>query len=236
MIGDLIKALKQLPDPTFRKVLVRGVGLTAVAFVVVVVALWQFVGHLALLPIPWVNEILAFGTFVIFVLLLFLVFPAIATMLISVYLDEIIEAVDRRHYAAEPSGRPLPFARSLALSARFTGVVIGINLLVLPFYLLLFFVTPINLFIYYALNGYLLSREYFELVALRHLDVASTRKLRKAHQGRLMTAGVIIAFLLTVPIVNIAAPVIAAAFMEHLFRRLHAASGVAVARADQTIA
>ena len=39
--------------------------------------------------------------------------------------------------------------------------------------LLLIWLPPINLFIFYGLNGYLLSREYFELVALRHLDATS---------------------------------------------------------------
>ena len=67
------------------------------------------------------------------------------------------------------------------------------------------------------MNGYLLSREYFELVALRRIGPVEARALRKAHRGRLFVAGVIITLLLTVPGVNLLAPVVATAAMVHLF-------------------
>jgi uncharacterized protein involved in cysteine biosynthesis len=68
-------------------------------------------------------------------------------------------------------------------------------------------------------NGYLLSCEYFELVALRRLEAGDVRSLRKAYGGPLFMAGVLIAFLLTVPLVNLVAPVIGTAAMVHLFQR-----------------
>ena len=41
--------------------------------------------------------------------------------------------------------------------------------------------------------------------------------MRKAHRGRLFLAGIVIAFLFTVPGLNLVAPVIATAAMVHLF-------------------
>ncbi len=41
--------------------------------------------------------------------------------------------------------------------------------------------------------------------------------MRKAHRGTLFLSGVVIAFLMTVPVVNLLAPVIATAAMVHLF-------------------
>ncbi len=79
---------------------------------------------------------------------------------------------------------------------------------------------PLNLFVFYLLNGYLLGREYFELVAARRFDAAGVRRLRRKYRGRVMLAGVVIAFLLTVPIVNLVTPIVATGFMLHVFERL----------------
>jgi CysZ protein len=94
---------------------------------------------------------------------------------------------------------------------------IAINLLALPLYLLL---PGLNIVLFYGLNGWLLGREYFEMVALRRLDERELRAAWRAHWPRLLVGGVVIAVLLTVPLVNLAAPLIAAIFMLHLFENL----------------
>lgn len=220
MISAFTKAIQQLPDPAFRRVLTLGVGITLGVFIVVTTVAWNAVGQLALTDIDWLNWIVTeLGPYAA-VLLLWVFFPAIASLVISIFLDDIVDAVDALHYPNDTPGTPLGLTQSLAISARFTGVVVLANLAVLPLYLLLLFFPPINLFIFYGLNGYLLSREYFELVALRHLDAASAGRLRKANRGRLLVAGVVITFLLTIPIVNIVAPIIATASMDHIFKGL----------------
>ena len=99
-------------------------------------------------------------------------------------------------------------------------MVIGLNLLCLPFYLILMFVPPLNLVLYYVLNGYLISREFFELVALRRMEPAAALNMRQQSRGKIMIAGILLTFLLTIPIVNFLTPVIATAFMVHLFHSL----------------
>ena len=81
----------------------------------------------------------------------------------------------------------------------------------------LFLLGPLIPFVFYAVNGYLLGREYFELVAMRRLDPDAARRLRRAHRGELFVAGVVMAFLLTLPVVNLLAPVVITAAMVHLF-------------------
>ena len=83
--------------------------------------------------------------------------------------------------------------------------------------LLLLFVPPLNLFVFYGLNGYLLGREYFELVAVRRFDVTVVGRLRRRYRGKVFMAGVVIAFLLSLPLINIVMPVVATAFMVHVF-------------------
>ena len=70
--------------------------------------------------------------------------------------------------------------------------------------------------VFYGLNAYLLGREYFEMLALRRLDPRSAQRLRHAHRLRCLIAGLVIAGLLTLPVVNLVAPLLAAAFMVHL--------------------
>ena len=92
------------------------------------------------------------------------------------------------------------------------------NLLALPFYLLPF----VNIALFWVVNGYLIGREYFELVALRHLPFAEVAALRKRHRMRVFLAGVIIALFTTVPLLNLFAPLFGTALMVHTYKRLAA--------------
>jgi uncharacterized protein involved in cysteine biosynthesis len=44
--------------------------------------------------------------------------------------------------------------------------------------------------------------------------------MRKAHTAKLFAAGVIVAFFSTIPLVNLLVPVVATAFMVHIFQGL----------------
>jgi uncharacterized protein involved in cysteine biosynthesis len=96
--------------------------------------------------------------------------------------------------------------------ARFAVVALLLNLLALPFY----FVPGANVPVYLALNGYLLGREYFELVAGQRLPLRELGRLRRRQRSRLWLAGVAIAAMLIIPVFNLVAPVVAIAFMVHL--------------------
>ena len=103
---------------------------------------------------------------------------------------------------------------------RFLAIVIVFNLAVLPLYLIPF----ANVLVFYGLNGYLLGREYFEMVASRRLDRPAQKGLWRRHRVGFLLAGVVVAFVSTLPLVNFAAPVLAAAAMTHLvetYRRSH---------------
>ena len=65
-----------------------------------------------------------------------------------------------------------------------------------------------------------MGREYFEVVALRRLDAAATRAARNRFGLRVFLGGVMIAALFSLPLVNLVAPVIATAFMVHVFEAL----------------
>jgi CysZ protein len=64
----------------------------------------------------------------------------------------------------------------------------------------------------------LLGREFFELVALRHLSRPAVDSMRKRHATGILGAGIVIALLAMIPVVNFFAPLFGAAFMVHVFQ------------------
>jgi hypothetical protein len=88
---------------------------------------------------------------------------AVVTLVLGFFLDSAIATVEARRY---PACRRRIGSRPRDLGRRPPPRLLGIalNLLALPAYLLL---PGVNLLLFYAVNGWLLGREYFELVALR---------------------------------------------------------------------
>ncbi len=231
VVGCFFKAVAQLTDPRLRRVVWIGVLGSSVIFIVLWMGLWWGMNAVAWSEIwglgwliDWFGSFVEWAAGVIFissvVIVTLVLFPAVITVIVGFFLEDVVSAVEARHYPNEPPARPQPILEVLATTAKFALTVVALNVLFLPLYLVLFFVPPLNLVLYYGLNGYLLSREYYELVALRRLAPEQAWRLRRAHRGRILLAGVILVFLMTIPIVNFIAPVLATAFMVHLFQNL----------------
>lgn len=242
MFGALSKAIAQCTDPTFRRVLLRAVGLSLVVFVLVwilagALLTWAGGGLFDWLVAQGMSEfwqnvlgvILGAGAAGGVLFASFILFPAVMVMVMSFLLEDIAAAVERRHYPGLPPARPQPMGEMLRSGLAFAAVSVGINLLVLPFYLLLLFVPPLNLFLFYGVNGFLYGREYFEIVAFRRLDLLDAKRLRRRFGGRLFFAGIVVAVMMTIPIVNLFAPIVATGFMVHVFERLKARAGSSAA-------
>lgn len=231
VIDSLFSAIAQLTDPRLRRVVWIGVLGSLAIFVVLWFSLGLLTGALDWTQIPyigwlfdWLGDAAAWLGGLVFMasilVVSFILFPAVVTIIVGFFLEDVIGAVEARHYPGLPPARAQPTAEVLGVTVRFALLVIGINLLALPFYLLLMFLPPMNFVLYYLLNGYLVGREYYELVALRRLAPEPARRLRKAHKGRMLFAGVLLVFFMTIPIINFVTPVVAAAFMVHVFQNL----------------
>jgi uncharacterized protein involved in cysteine biosynthesis len=170
--------------------------------------------------LPVVGEIAAFGAGLGGVILATLLFPGVVTAFVGFFLEDVAAAVEARHYPDLPPARKIPVMEAVATSAQLAIATIAINVVLLPLYLVLFFIPPLNLVVYYAVNGRLLGREYFETVALRRMDKTAARSFAGQHTSALWFAGALTAILLTVPILNMIAPVVGAAAMVHVFQKL----------------
>ena len=224
VIGDIALALGQALDRRFVSVLLRGLLLTVVLLAGVT---WLVVWLVTLLPdsfgLPWVGELtipeigvqgLAIGAMLL--LSIVLMFP-VAAVFVGFFLEEIAEAVERRHYPQLPPASPPGFVAGLLQAVKFGVVVIVANLLALILYLLS---GPLAPFVFYGVNGYLLGREYFTVVAERRLPPGEAAALRRRHSGQVLLGGVAMAVPLSVPILNLVVPVLGVAAATHLFHRL----------------
>lgn len=231
MISHFMKAAAQLGDPRLRRVLVISVALSLLVFIALWVGLWFLVTVIPPDAIPglqWMQETLgqffdwlAGFLFVGMLLLLTLMlFPAVVTIIVGFFLDEVADAVEARHYPGLPTARDISVSETVFEAVKFALLVLALNLFALPFYALLFFVPPLNLVLFYLLNGYLVSREYFEMVAVRRVEPKAVRRLRRGHRGRLQLAGMALVLLMTIPILNLLTPVLATAFMVHVYQNL----------------
>ncbi|CDL00412.1 membrane protein of unknown function [Magnetospirillum gryphiswaldense MSR-1 v2] len=219
MIGALWKALAQLSDPRLARVLKLGVLGALAAYVALVAIIWTVLANVSLFTNAWADwsSDLAIGALALVLPILF--FPALATTIMGPMLDGVADAVDARHYPHLAAARPQPTTEVILGTLRFLALTVIINLAALPLYGILLF-TGLTVLLATAINGYLLGREYFEMAALRRLEPAMVRALFKARLGQVWLAGVVIAFLFSVPLLNLAAPVIAAAFMTHVAETL----------------
>lgn len=217
-----LKALDQLADPAFRKVFFMGAGITTALFAAMIAGVWSLTPeNVQYFDWDWVNDafgwILGFAIVPGFVVMLWFLFPALATLFMGLFLDDIIDAVEAKHYPGSKATRRISIRETLLIALRMSATIILINLLALPVYIILLFTAVGPLILFLVLNSYLLGREYFELVAVRHFLPQDARKIRRAHRDSVFLAGGLITLMFMVPFLNLLAPIIGAAMMVHVF-------------------
>ena len=229
MFDAAIKALIQMFSPPFRRVLLKSIGLGLILIVLMGIGLqrvfsWMATtgtawaeastgAHTAWQIVAWVLSIAA--TLGIITGALFLM-PAVSAFVGSFFVDEIADEVERTHYPNEAPGTALPLLRAAVEGIKTALLAVLVYLCAVPF----LFVAGLGLVIMFLANGYLLSREYFLLAAMRFHTPEAARVLRREHRTQIFLAGLIIAMFVSIPIVNLATPLFAMAMMVHMHKRL----------------
>ncbi|HEX4533665.1 MAG TPA: EI24 domain-containing protein [Rhizomicrobium sp.] len=215
MFASIAKASRIVFDPAFVGIVWKSLALTLGLFVVLFVGAEWLVVHLPALRWHWMNVALEVLTPVLFILLLFAAGAPVAAIFGSLFLDTIADAVEARDYANDPKAAGISFWAGLVAGLRLAFWIVVLNLLLLPFQILL---PVIGTALTFVLDGWLLGREFFELAALRHLPRREADAMRRRHRGGILGAGLVISLLAFVPIVNLIAPLFGAALMVHLFK------------------
>ncbi|MDO5756767.1 MAG: EI24 domain-containing protein [Rhodobacterales bacterium] len=230
IFSSFAKALAQMGDRRFRRVLFLGLVLTVAllfaAYVGVLILISWLTGDGVTLPligeVTWVSNLLGWTSLVAMLIMSVFLMVPVASAISSLFLEDIAAAVEAQHYPALPPVAPLPWSETIRDTFAFLGLMIGANLLALALYIAMPFAA---LGIFWALNGFLLGREYFQLAAMRRLGRDGARALRMRHPWRIWLAGVLMAVPLSVPLLNLLIPILGAATFTHLYHALQSDQG-----------
>jgi len=215
----LAKAFGQLSDRAVIGVLVKSVLVTLLVFAGLGVGLYfVLVASFEAAGLSGGGFASAATAAVIAILAAWLLFRVIALAVLQFFADEIVAAVEAKHYPERSKqAKPLPFRRDLANSLRGIGRTIGVNLLALPVAILLLVTGVGAAVVFLAVNAWLLGRELTDMAWLRHCcEDTSGNPVPRAQ--RILLGGVI-AGIMVVPFVNLLAPIVGAAAGTHLTHR-----------------
>lgn len=219
MLSATFKALGDLLSSEFRAVLLRALGLTIALFIVLMILVQLLLVYLTQFSWPWADWVLQVGTGLALVVAFFFLMSPVTAAFAGLFLDQVAAKVEERHYPFDPPGMPLPTSRAVVLAIQFFFVVLIVNLAALPVVFL-----GIGAVALVLANAYLLSREYFEMVAMRHMPEEEARMLRRENGPSIFIAGLVPALFSIVPVVNLAVPLFATSYFTHLFKSVQASS------------
>lgn len=228
MFDAVAKSFAQLGDPRLRWVILKSLGIAALFYILLWTGAWFLVqatptveiGWLGETLNRWLNDLLRFlAGLAAFALPLFL-FPAFFGIIVSLFLEEVADAVEDRHYPHLGRAPGVPIWTGIWSGVKFFLLLVTINLVLLPVYIVLLFFPIASIALFCVVNGYLCSVEYFELVGLRRQPPAAVAALRRAHRGRVWLTGILIAAAGIVPFLNLLAPILGTALMVHIRQTL----------------
>jgi CysZ protein len=220
MISALRRTFTDLFDPRLTWTLIKAVVLSVLAYAAVWALAWWLIMQSRWADAAWLDHTLrALGGLGVMVVSL-LLFPSVFVVLQSLFLDGVADKIEARHYPGMGAARGTSFRDGLFVAIKVMVLLIAVNLLMLPVYILGSIFLGAGMALYYAVNGWLCGREYFAQVALRRTTRAEVKRWVSRNRGTIWLAGTLITLLGTVPLLNLAAPVIGCALMVHVARRL----------------
>ncbi|MDC1520956.1 EI24 domain-containing protein [Planktomarina temperata] len=227
ILSDFLKSIAQFDDPKFRRVLWRGLGLTIV--LLIAACLLVNFGINQLLSSAWAANLIGDqswlgalinigGVLFTIALSIWLMVP-VTSAIIALFLDEAAQAVEARHYPHLPKQTATKLQDQILVGIRFLGILLLANVGALILSMIVPLLAP---FVFWATNGYLMGREYFQMAAMRRMPRAQAQELYQRHQGSIWTAGILMAIPMSIPLVGLFIPILGAATFTHQFERLRA--------------
>lgn len=219
-VHAFLLALRDLPNPRVLRVLAQSLALTLVLLAVSGTAIF-FTIRWGLAHWKWLGEAGLDMAGVLIVLAIvagsWLLFRAVAIVVVGLFADGIVADVEGRHYpAAAAHAVDVGWRQNAGLALASLGRLIGGNLLALPVYILLL-VTGIGTPIFALLvNALLLGRDLEAMVLARHPGHPRLDRSARWSMGLLSAASFV------VPVANLLAPILGAAMAVHM---LHLRNG-----------
>lgn len=221
---SLLLAVGQLVDRRILRILLKSLLVSLTLFAVLAVAAWFTFD--ALLAWAGMDERLFTGAgavrelaaLALALLGLWLLWRIVAMGVIQFYADDVVAAVEARHYPeTQLTRRRIPLREELSCAVRAAGQALLANLLALPLAAVLLFTAVGPAVAFWLVNAVLIGRELQDMVWRPHRSPSETR-VPLDRTERFLLGGAVTA-LLAIPFANFLAPVIGAAGAAHLIHR-----------------
>ena len=226
MIQAFFLSLGQLLDSRVAMVFLKSLLVTLLMLAAISAGIW--IGMHSLLTwiaarlggLSWAGDAADISTIVLILLAHLFLFRAVAIAVIGVFADEVVAAVEAKHYpGAHADARDVPFARSVAMGLGSGLRFLLINLLFSPLYIILLITGVGTAAAFFIVNSWLLGRDLGDMVAARHMRQGELPKWRQGTSFRRFVLGMFGTGLMLVPVIAFVAPVIGAAMATHAFHR-----------------
>ena len=224
VLTSLLLALGQFADGKVLRVLMKSVAVTLSFFIVLAWLGWQAfdtalawagLSDTAFTGAGGLREV---ASALLAIIGLWLVWRIVAMAVIQFFAEDVVIAVEARHYPrAASAARDLPLGEQTRNALAGAGRALLANLVALPFALALTFTAIGPALVFWAVNAWLVGRELRDMVWLRHRQQQDELSPVTAFERFLL--GGVVAALLVVPFVNFLAPVLGAAGATHLVHR-----------------
>jgi len=213
------RALTDVASAELRTILLRALMLTLLLVAVVIVCMEILLSMAVELSWPWADWAMGLGIGIFLVIASLFLMPPTVSLFAGLFLDEVAVLVERKHYSMDKPGIALSGFASLWMALRFFALGLLVNLLLLPS-----IAFGVGAILMLGVNAYLISREYFEMAAMRHMTAYEARDLRRNNAAMVFVAGIIPAVLSFTPLVNLIAPLFSTGYFIHLFKQVQASS------------
>ena len=192
MLDAAVKAISQILSPPMRTILWRSIGLALVVITVLAIGLQRLLSWFAESGEAWAEALLGPGFHTTLNVLSWIIsiaaglgvvlggiflMPAVTSLIASVFVDDVAEHVERKHYPAERPGNALPLGVAIPEGIKTALLTILVYLVALPFVLF----AGAGFLIFLVATAWLLGREY-----LSSRQCGSARRRKRKQCARTM--------------------------------------------------
>ena len=218
MFLEFKAAIKDVFSNKIRGLVVWSVLLAVAVFIVLFLGFFYAMSFFELADMPKIEKMVEILGYLLFFIMSLMLFPSVITLVSGFFIDSVVDRMAKAN--GVHTLRNVPLSESLAVSGLLAVKGISVSMALIPVTFLFGWIPFVNflpIVLYYILNGRLLAREYFFAVALRYMEKSKAEDLFNSSRLYWVKAGIVIAVMMTIPVVNTISPLVAMTFMQRLF-------------------
>ena len=211
-------SILDLFDSKMRAVFLKTVSISIIVILGVTLLIWGLFDSVQIFEFNFLNKLISWAIGAILFIIASAVLGPMMIVIGGIYSEDIAHYVEKKHYPNRVGHRFVGVAESIKTGGRLLLNCFIVNILFTPIYIVGGFFPIISVLIFFGVNGYLLSRELFEIVASRHFERNDRVLFWRANRGGSIFIGVIIICLSAVPLLNLISAMLGIIITTHFFQ------------------